>query len=258
MNKLFPAAFLVLTLAGAAAAQSRTEDVRVTPPENWPLREVYGLELRLGASYDEGNTSHRGLSGGLDFNTTAANVHQFFVQARKDYAEYGGAVAVDKDRASLMYAYKFKDHWNVFATSTHARNKVLKLDYRTANGVGVCFHNFWRGVLDPVLLSFAVTPEYESFSDGAERAPVRGNLRLNFRRAATAHMSFGADMMYMPRLSRTSDYRLFGEAYAQFKITDNGLDLRLNLTDEYESRPRPGVKYNDLSTGTALVLKFGK
>lgn len=249
---------MTLLFAGTAAAQARTEDVRVKPPESWPKRESYGLELNLGASYSEGNTEHRGLSGGLDFNTTLGGTHQFFVQASKDYAGYGGSAVVDKDKGAFMYAYRLADRWNVFMTSTHARNKMLKLNYRTANGVGVCFHNFWRGALDPVLLSLAVTPEYEKFDDGAERGPVRGSLRLNFKRAATPHMSLGADLMYMPRLSEASDYRLFGEAYAQFKITDDALSFRVSVTDEYESRPRPGVKYNDLSTGAAVVLKLGK
>jgi hypothetical protein len=62
----------------------------------------------------------------------------------------------------------------------------------------------------------------------------------------------------MPRLMRFSDYRMYGEAYFKFKITDHTLDFKVTLTDEYESRPSPGIKFNDLITGYALVLKLGK
>ncbi|OGS55181.1 MAG: hypothetical protein A3J79_06580 [Elusimicrobia bacterium RIFOXYB2_FULL_62_6] len=258
MRTFLTAFALLFAVNCPAAAQGRTEDVRVRPPESWPKREVYGLDIKLGGSYMRGNVENRGISGGLDFNTTFSERHQLFVQASKDYAEYGDSVAVDKDKGSFMYAYKLRERVNIFFTSTHAHNKALTLKYRTANGAGVCYHNFWPGVLEPVLVSFAVTPEYETFKDGTKNSRVRGDLRFNFKYEATKHLSVGADLIYMPGFSDLSDYRMFGEAYFQFKITDRNLDFRVNLTDEYESKPRPGVKCNDFIAGYALVLKLGR
>lgn len=258
MKKIFAAAALVIAANCAVFAQGRTEDVRVRPPESWPKREAYGLDIKFGASYIRGNVENRGISGGLDFNTTLRERHQFFLQAAKDYAEYGGVAVVDKNKGSFMYAYKLKDRLNVFAASTHAHNKAQRLRYRTTNGAGLCYHNFWPGVFEPVLISFAVTPEHETFRDDTTKTITRGNMRFNFNYAATKHFSVGADMIYMPRFSRFSDYRMFGEGYLQFKITDDRVSFRVSFTDEYESEPRPGVKYNDFITGYSLVLKLGK
>ena len=241
-----------------ACAQARTEDVRVRPPESWPKREAYGLDLTLGGSYLRGNVENRGVSGGLDFNTTISKRHQLFLQASKDYAEFNDFVLVDKDKASLLYAYRLKERVNLFVNTTHAHNEAIRLRYRTTDGGGVCYHSFLSGPLDPVLISAAIMPEYEKFKDGVTHSMTRGNFRFTFGYPMTSHFAAGADLIYMPRLTRFSDYRMYGEAYFKFKITDNTLDFKVTVTDEYESRPRPGVKFNDLITGYALVLKLGK
>ena len=142
--------------------------------------------------------------------------------------------------------------------TTHAHNEAIRLRYRTTDGGGVCYHSFLSGPLDPVLISAAIMPEYEKFKDGVTHSMTRGNFRFTFGYPMTSHFAAGADLIYMPRLTRFSDYRMYGEAYFKFKITDNTLDFKVTVTDEYESRPRPGVKFNDLITGYALVLKLGK
>ncbi|OGR43767.1 MAG: hypothetical protein A2X28_10255 [Elusimicrobia bacterium GWA2_56_46] len=258
MRIIVIAAILLAAAGNFVSAQVRTEDVRVRPPESWPKREVYGLDITLGGSYLRGNVENSGISGGLDFNTTISRRHQIFIQASKDYAEFNDLVLVDKDKASLLYAYKIRERWNIFVNTTHAHNEAIKLKYRTTNGGGVCYHSFLSGLLDPVLLSAAIMPEYETFKDGVTHTPTRGNFRLNFGYPVTSHFAAGADLMYMPRLTRFADYRMYGEAYFKFKITDNTLDFKMTVTDEYESRPRPGVKFNDLITGFALVVKLGK
>ena len=45
MRTIFIAALLLASAVNFACAQARTEDVRVRPPESWPKREAYGLDL---------------------------------------------------------------------------------------------------------------------------------------------------------------------------------------------------------------------
>lgn len=101
-------------------------------------------------------------------------------------------------KATGLYACSAAPHLNVFATTTHAKNRPIKLDYRTSNGAGVCVHGFMPGAFDPVLLSLAVTPEHEEYSDGNSDDTVRAMLRLNFKAPLNAYSALGSDLVYTP------------------------------------------------------------
>ncbi|MCX5789499.1 MAG: DUF481 domain-containing protein [Elusimicrobia bacterium] len=62
----------------------------------------------------------------------------------------------------------------------------------------------------------------------------------------------------MPSLTDFHNYRLYTEIYLQLKVTEELLSFRVTWTDEYDSRPFPGIKPNDSSLNYTLVVHFGK
>ncbi|HNW43917.1 MAG TPA: DUF481 domain-containing protein [Elusimicrobiales bacterium] len=253
------AAACLLTLFGAvpARAQSRTQDLRPKPPEYWASGK-YTLDATLSGAYLKGNVDNTSVAGGLNYMARPAEKHQFSIESNASYASFNDRILLDNLKASGLYAYTLKPHLNLFAASTHAKNRSIKLDYRTTNGIGLCVHGFLPETFSPLLLSLALTPEQESYSDGKSESATRAMLRLNFKAPLNDYAALGADFAYTPDLAEFSDYRFYGETYFQFKITPETLFFRVTFSDEYDAMPRPGVKKNDFAVNYSVGLHLGK
>lgn len=254
---------LLLTLffafTGAAAAQfTRTEDMRVRPPEAWKPHEVYGLNLTLGGTYLNGNVRNRGFSGGLEFDWKPAAAHSFFIEASDSYVKYGDASVTDKSKGSLLYAYAVNPGFNLFLQTTHNHDRFRSVSYRMTNTAGVCYHNFLPGAFKTVMLSAGLTPEYEEESDGGINRDMRATARLNFAMPLSDTASVKGDVIYTPRTADMSDYRVYSEGFIELKVWKDSLAFRVTVTNEYDSRPYAGVRKNDLGITQALVVKLAK
>lgn len=249
---------LLFCAAPAAAQFTRTEDLRVRPPEAWKPHEVYGLDLSLGGSYLNGNVRSRSFTGGLEFDYKPAERHSLYLQASDSYVKYGDAAVTDKSKGSLLYAYAVKPQWNLFLQTTHSHDKFRSVLYRMTNTAGVCHHNFLPGVLKPVMVSAGLTPEYEKDASGVIRRDMRGTARVNFSTQVTDTVKLNGDFIYTPRLSDTGDARVYSEGFLEFKVWKESVAYRVTATSEYDTRPAPGVKRGDFGLTHALVIKFSK
>lgn len=205
----------------------------------------------------KGNVDHVGIGGGIDYMNRLNDKNQLFLEGDASYTSFADNILMDNMKASALYAYSVKPRLNLFLTSTHAKNRQLKLDYRTGNGAGACLHGFAPDIFKPILLSLAVTSEHEAFSDGSSHDALRALLRLNFKAPLTDYVSLGSDLMYTPALSTFSDHRFYLETFFQFKITPEKLFFRVTLADEYDSTPRLGVRRNDFAINYSLGLHLG-
>ena len=259
IKRLAVTAVLLSVLGGAARAQfTRTEDLRVRPPEAWKPHELYGLDLTLGGGYLNGNVKNFSLAGGLEFDWKPAARHSIFVQASDNYVKYGDVAVTDKSKGSLLYAYALKPHLNFFLQTTHSHDKFRSVNYRMTNTAGVCFHNFLKGGLKPLMLSAGLTPEYEENNDGTIARDFRGTARATFSSALTGTVKFNGDVLYTPKISSTADYRVYSEAFLELKVWKDSIAFRITASDEYDSKPYAGVKMNDFGLSHALVVKFAK
>ena len=249
----------LLRAPSGAGAQvfARADDTRAKPPEYRKRPSRYLVELRVGGTYLEGNVNHVAINGALSVEIKLARRHELFLDGAATHALFDGESKLDKDKGSLLYVFSVMDHFNLYAQSTHSRNRFLKLEYRTTNSLGACVHGFGRGVLDPVLFSLGLTPENEWWEDTSEFA-LRATARLTFELPVDTRLMFGADLIYSPAITDFSDFRVFVKTYLEVKLWRQVLALRLTLADEFDSSPRPGVKKNDLSFVPALVVRIGK
>jgi hypothetical protein len=253
-------AFFALVLGSVPArAQNyaRTDDLRARPPELWFPWKEYGLDLRAGGSYLQGNVESNSFSGGIEFTEKLARSQQVFIEGAEDYTKFNHNIVLDKTRGSLLYAYAPKPHWNLFALSTQGRNRFLDIRYRTMNGGGVCYHSFLPG-FDHILASLAATPDYEDFNSGLIRRTVRSQARFNFGFPVSPFATVGGDFIYMPAFSDFANYLIYSEAYLQLKVTQERLSIKIAFTDEYDSRPFSGIQDNDKTLNCSLLVHFGK
>jgi len=245
-----------LAAGSPAQAQSRTSDLIPEAPERRATTGNVGLTASLGGAYIEGNVEGRVIAGQAAFVARAGR-HQFFSDARGEYRRFGELFLGDRQEGSLLYAYAVRPWLNVYAYSTHARNRFLELDYRTSNSLGVCFHSFLAPTVDAILVSLGATPEYERWSDGARERTWRSTARLQIEEAMTKTSRVGLDVTYTPSLGDVGDYRLFGGSFLEVNITPALLRFRLTIEYEYDARPRPGVLRQDLRVLPSLALVLG-
>jgi len=249
-----------LLIASTASAQvfSQADDTRPKPPEQRTRPARLSLSIQAGATLLEGNVEHIAVNGKLSLGLKLHRLHEVFVDGRFAHSFFDGEAKIDKDTGSLLYVFSLADQWNLYFQSTHSRNKFLKLDYRTTNSLGGCFHGFGAGVLKPALVSLGVTPENEWWDDGGTEFAVRLTPRFTARLPVGETVAFGADILAAVNIVDWADLRLFIETYLEVKLWKETLALRLTLTDEFDTHPRPGVSKNDLSFTPSLLVRLGK
>jgi hypothetical protein len=251
------ATFSLSTLLGLeAAAQvfARSDDTRVAPPEQRARPRRATLDLALGGALLDGNVDHLALNASLTLGLRLSRSSELFLDGAAAHAFFDGDAKIDKDKGSLLYVLALASHWNLYLQSTHSRNRFLTLDYRTANSLGACLHGFGGELLRPILLSAGVTPEVEWWRDGTREVAVRATLRLNAV-LPVGRLAYGADVIVAPLLWDARDLRLYVQTYVELRLAGELLALRLNLEEEYDSRPPPGVRRYDLTLAPQLVIR---
>ncbi|MDP7110456.1 MAG: DUF481 domain-containing protein [Myxococcota bacterium] len=214
--------------------------------------------MAAGATRLSGNVDHFAVNASLDVMLRIHKRHELFVEGDAVYSAFGGAPVLDKQAGSLLWAWAIHEHLNVFLYSTHGRNRFLTLRYRMTNSLGLCVHSLAPEAMPTSLISFGVTPEHEWWEYGGRETQIRGTLRLTLTAPFTPFMMVGIDVSYAPVFVDMGDFRLYGEAFAELKITREVLALRITVADEFDSRPREGVKGNDLSVVPSLVVHLGR
>jgi hypothetical protein len=249
---------LLAMLAWPADARAqvfaRADDTRAKPPERRKRPPRFTVEARVGGTHLWGNVDHLSINGSLSLGVRLASHSEIFLDGASAHAFFDGEAKIDKDKGSLLYVFKLARHWNLYAQSTHSRNRFLSLDYRTSNSVGVCLHGFGGGFLRPILVSLGVTPEIEWWEDGSRGFTPRATLRLNYG-LPVGPVTFGADVIVAPALTSIRDVRLFVENYVELKLYRDLLAMRLVLSEEYDSRPRPGVRRSDVALSPMVVVR---
>lgn len=244
----------VLPAESLAQAFARGDDARPKPPQAFTGEQQNRLNGSFGGTYLRGNVDHIALNAGLDSKLTLAPRHPLFLEGSLNFVAFDGVPKMEKLKGSVLYAYELTAWFNPYAQSTHARNRFLELDYRTTNGVGVCFHSLLGDAVDPFLLSAAPTFEYERFDGGDVETSARGTFRFNVGLPLHSNVKLSLDTFYVPAFHDLDDYRLYAELVATFTVIDDLLSSRVAITDEYDSMPRSGVEPNDFGLMHSLVL----
>lgn len=247
---------LAITVPAVAVPVGTTPDTRPAAPQERKQWEHQGLSFEASGTLLQGNVNMAVLNTALSYNVNW-KPHQLFIDAGNLFTMAGNTVAVNRLNGTALYAYNMLDNFNLFAYTTHTHDQINKIDYRLTNGAGVCLHKLLPGVLKLGLLSAAVASENEWFSQTPAQYAVRTVLRAQGILPLTDSLDIGVDGFFTPSLLDVADYRLYGEAFLKVALPGDVASLKLSLADEYDTRPQPGVKNNDVGLFTTLRLDWG-
>lgn len=233
----------------------RATDTRTLTPEAvMAERKQWGVDLGFGGTFNRGNTDVNYLNS--NFSVFAAKgPSTTYLSGSMIYNTFGNIRVINQGGLTARYDHSIQGPWKIFAFNTNGYNEFIRLNYRTTTGAGPWYDQTLGATKHG--LSLALTHEYEKFKGGTiERAG-----RLSFRDVSRIPLSrvaeIRADLFYVPKLDEIGDYRLFAEIALQTIIWRDKLGLKVSWTDEYDSRPKPGVKPNDTLWLTSLTFHFG-
>lgn len=218
-------------------------------------RKEWGADLAFGGSFNRGNTDVNYLNTSFAF-FRAWRPSTVYLTGAMVYNTFGGRRVLNQGSLTARYDHALQGPWKAFVFSTHAYNEFLRLDYRATMGAGP----WYDLALGPTRhgLSLALTRDYEKFKGGLVERSVRVSFRDISKVPISQAAELGADLFYVPKADEFGDYHLFAEISLQTMIWRDNLGLKLSWIDEYDSRPKPGVKPNDTLWLTSLTFHFGK
>ncbi|MBI3549412.1 MAG: DUF481 domain-containing protein [Elusimicrobia bacterium] len=259
MVKSTAAALLAtLAVASAAHAQLRGTDLRTALPEMvLGNKKVWGADLGFGGNFNRGNTDIDYIGGSFAL-FKAWQPCTVYLNGSAVYNTYNGIKVINQGSATARYDHPLSKNgpWKVFVFNTNAYNYFLRLNYRSTSGAGP-WYDFALGSTKHGV-SVAPAYEYEDFKNHIYRRTGRLSFRGVSKFPISKAAEFNTDFFYVPSLDADGNFRLFGEIAFQTLVWKEFLGLKLSWTDEYESRPLPGVKRNDSIWMTSLVVHLGR
>lgn len=232
-----------------------TADTRPAAPQQRTQWKNQGLNIQIGGTLLGGNIDFQSIDTSVSYNINFGK-NQFFVDAANLYTKAGDNIIANRINGSALYAYNLLDNFNIYAYTTHTHDSSINLDYRLTNGLGVCLHKIASPTFSLFLISLGASTENEWFKNNIQEFALRSVLRLNIILPVKDSLDLGIDTFYTPALKDFSDYRLYGEAFAKFKINDL-LSFKLSFADEYDSKPQATIKNNDYGVFGTLGFNFG-
>lgn len=172
------------------------------------------------------------------------------------YNTFGGVRTLNQGALTARFDRTLRGPWKLFAYHTAAYNEYTRLDYRSTTGLGP-----WYDLsLGPTShgLSLAAAHEYERFKGGRVQRAPRLSYRQRSRLPVSPAAGLDADFFYVPKFDDFDDYRLYAEISLRTLFWKDTLGLSLSWIEEYDSRPKPGVKPNDTLWLTSLSVRLGR
>jgi hypothetical protein len=255
-NILFLIAVLSSVNVLAQSPYLRASDTRTLTPDRVLLeRKSWAADGRLGATLNRGNVNLLYLSGNASiakrWESTA-----LYVAGTGIYNTFGAREVLNQVSTVIRGDRWIAESSRVFVFTTHGYNRSTLIDYRGSVGVGP-WHDFNLGPTRHGL-SVAALFEHERFRDGTRESTPRGSLRWVSQIPLTDMAYLGVDFFYAPAIPQLADVRLYSEVSFETLFYKDVLGLKLSWTDEFDSRPKPGVERNDMVWLASFTYHFGQ
>lgn len=207
--------------------------------------------VSAGATYKEGNTDKRLFTG----KYSADRFSKESDWLTRMYAEYGktdGAQTEGQFRVQSNYRYKFGDSkdWfgGVFSEGYYDDIKRVRTRLKVGPNLGYYFINDEKMTLDS---SFGVNYVYRRTADSEDdysEYRIAGNYKWEFSETAEyyLHLEYGA------RTDDIDDGSGLLVTGVKSKMSDK-LAMFIELRDEYDNEPDPGVDHNDVTVTAGIA-----
>ena len=215
----------------------------------------WGYEAAIDVTGKSGNSSQLGTA--FSFRATLKNPQdtlQFYTAYNRQVSD--GVKSSDQFKAGVDYAdnYSGSNSWYVRDEGGFDRVKGIDLYNTAAAGLGYDIIKEPKHLLTTrVGLSF----RYEGYVNHAQAALK--NMGLDF--GLSHEWEFATSKLvnrltYVPSFSDFANYHVTHESFYELPLADPAWKLRMGLSNDYNSKPNPGIKNLDTLYFTRLALTW--
>jgi putative salt-induced outer membrane protein YdiY len=220
------------------------------------LERHWALELATDLKGRQGNTNLLGTS----ISFAAVNAGQddsLSFYTRYNYYRTGGKRSTDDLSAGSDYRANVGSHLLWYVRTNDGFNKINGIAFFSESGVGTGFY-FIKEEKHKLELRLGVGFRYETYTKQASEELREAGLDCNLRyEYEWAWGRIGNYLTYMPAFNNFGNYLIRHEAFLEFPIAKSeNWKVRFGISNDYNSRPLPGVKKLDTTYGVRLVIQF--
>lgn len=261
----------------APAAQSPAQSAAATPVQRAPLATTAGRDapgdgagaagfferlrknvrgnFQAGMDLGFGTKEYQLYTGRLQLNHAEKRLRNA-LDYRVSYGHTDDVLTANEMEGSLKTDFDLGKRRRIYAYNTAGAgfNEVRKIDLTYHEGLGLGYKLLTRSNL---LANLEAGAQYQAY-EYANR-PSKEIVSVRFGQEAawriTPKLMLTQKAQVTPSVEDLADYRLRFDARLSYPLFKN-LTLSLNVIDQYDSQPAPGVEPNDLQVQSTVGFSF--
>ncbi len=236
-----------------APTEPENQAAPALPPPPTPV--PWKVSLELGFTGTQGNTETTDIRLALlaGRETTEARIA---LDTSYLYGETSGDRRLNRFTAGGRHDWLFPEsRWFIFAQARYDYDEFQSWEQRVTGGAGVGYE-FVKN--DTVRLmgraGLGAVWEIGSEDDGIEPEAILG---LDFGWQITSRQRLGATTTFYPNLGDLGEFRIVSSADWTIQLDQaSGIDLKLGVAHEHQSRVDPGRERDDIKVFGSIVIRF--
>ncbi len=218
------------------------------------LIPVWTVTLEAGGSRREGNTDTLEARGRLDLTRkTDRKLVNFFLAAK--YDEQDDQRTVNEYRGGLRFENIIDENWLWYTRVELEFDEFEDLDLRATVAAGGGY--YWLKKPDHELKGlFGIGYRHESYDGDRTEDGAVFDLGLAYRINVAPWVQFTHTTTFSPDIQELDNYRLDVDTALVFPLKGQRVKLKVGMTNEYNSRPQPGLDRLDNTFYANLVLSL--
>ncbi|MBE2212696.1 MAG: DUF481 domain-containing protein [Opitutaceae bacterium] len=224
-------------------------------PQIAALERSWAFEAGVDITGRSGNKSQLGTAA--NFRATLAGPTDALVfYTGYDRQETDNEVSADQFKAGVDYTNAFSGKYSWYVRNEAGFDRIKDIDFYDVAGAGLGY-DFVKSARQTLTGRFGLSFRSENYGNPAteDLNAVGLDLGLN-NEIKFKTWSMVNRLSVVPAFNDFGNYRLAHESYAEMPLVSTNWRIRIGLTNDYNSKPGPGIEKMDTGYFTRLVLNW--
>jgi len=169
------------------------------------------------------------------------------------YGKTEGLTSAESAHGFAQWNHMFTDRFYGYARAEALRDAIADVKYRVTIGPGVGYY-FIKEKQTTLAGELGASEVFQEL--GTNRtAYTTARIAERFERKFASGARIWQNVEFLPQVDRLENYLVNGEVGVEASLAKN-LSLQTYVDDNYNSRPAPGRKKNDVKLVSAIAYKF--
>jgi len=246
-----------IALLFALADPAQATIVNVFTPSVGAIEDGWHGSVSASTTVLAGNENKSGVASAAGVRVKHGAAHLSALTGSGEIAYALDEVITDKAFANLRHRWMFAEPLAAFGFAQIDHNALRALQVRDLAGLG-CEVRMWRNDWTEAHLGVAMMVEQQILSKGVRDEDAGVHLRNSDYvtiAVKSDKITLASTSFFQPRIDAPSNWRALEELAFTVKLADR-LDWNAKGRIEHDSDPPEGVKTDDLSLTSGLVVQF--